>query len=160
MVPPQFYAFVGTVTGTDTTAGTMTVSVTRSLPSSLIAGGSSATFTVGSHTIVIGGSSLTGGGSGAGLFGGLFGGSLAGVSQGDLVAGGLIGTAGMTAAQVQAAPLMFLLDLPAPTATTGTTTTAAATKALKETMKVLHGAKIKVKAKHGKKSRGKHAGRR
>jgi hypothetical protein len=151
-VPKQFYAFVGTVSATSTTAGTIAVDVTRSLPSGLVAGGTSATFAVGSHTLIIGGSSLTGGGSGAGLFGGLFGGSLSDVSTGDMVAGGLIGNAGLTAAQVQATPLMFLLDLPAPTAGTSTTASAA-NKALKETMKVLHGAKIKVK--HGKKSHGK-----
>jgi hypothetical protein len=168
-VPMQFYAFVGTVASTDTTADTLTADVSRSLPSSLITVGSDATFTVGAHTFIIGGSSLStssGGGLG-GLFGGLFGGTLGDVSQGDMVAGGLIGQAGMTAAQVEASPLMFLLDLPAPSSTTGTgTTTGAAKAALKETLKLLHGAKVKLVKSHRKshgKSHGKsskHHGRR
>ena len=159
-VPEQFYAFVGTVTSTDTTAGTVTVNAMRTLPSGLVANGSSATFTVGSHTFIIGGSSLTG--SGHGLFGGLFGGSLSGVSQGDIVAGGLIGPAGMTATQIEAAPLMFLLDLPAPAAGTGTTTTTSAErKALNEVKKLLHGGKVKLERhRHARKAHGRsHASR-
>jgi hypothetical protein len=158
-VPKQFYAFVGTVTATDTTAGTLSVNVMRSLPSTLIASGSAATFTVDPRTFIIDGSSLTGGG-----FGGLFGGSLSGVSKGDMVAGGLIGAAGLTATQVGATPLMFLLDLPAPPATASTGTTAGvARKALRETMKVLHGGKVKLGKSHGGKSHHKkstHAGKR
>jgi hypothetical protein len=164
-VPKQFYAFVGTVTGTDPTAGTLTVDVSRSLPSSLVTGGSTATFTVSSHTFIIGGSSLSSGGLG-GLFGGLFGGSLSNISTGDLVAGGLIGQSGLTATQVEATPLMFLLDLPAPASTTSSSTTSSAeSKALKETLKVLHGGKVKLGKSHkksGKKSgkKSKHAGKR
>jgi hypothetical protein len=153
-IPKQFYAFVGTVSGTSTTADTVTVDVSRSLPSGLIASGTTATFALGPHTFIIGGSSLSGGGSG-GLFGGLFGGSLTDVSSGDMVAGGLIGTAGMTADQVEATPLMFLLDLPAPTTTSTGSTKSAASKALKETLKLLHGGKVKLESKHGKKSHGK-----
>jgi hypothetical protein len=159
-VPKQFYAFVGTVssTSTTTTPETITVDVTRSLPSSLITSGTSSTFAVGPHTFIIGGSSLSSGGFG-GLFGGLFGGSLTNISTGDLVAGGLIGTAGLTLDQVEASPLMFLLDLPAPATTTGSSTVGAEKRALKETMNVLHGAKLKLKSKksHGK-SKKSHAG--
>jgi hypothetical protein len=101
----QLYAFVGTVKSTDTTAGTVTVDVTAGIPSSLLAAGTDATFTVGTSTLVIGGSSTSGLGFSTG--------SLSNVSTGDIVAGGLIGDAGETAAQVQAAPLMLLLDFPA-----------------------------------------------
>jgi hypothetical protein len=159
-VPKQVYAFVGTVTGTSTTANTITVDVMRSLPSGLLASGTSATFTLSPHTFIIGGSSLTST-QGGGLFGGLFGGSLSSVSTGDMVAGGLIGDAGLTAAQVQASPLMFLLDLPAPASTTTGTASSAAKSALKETLKLLHGAKVKVKKAHGKEGhKSHHAGRR
>jgi hypothetical protein len=152
-LPKQFYAFVGTVQSTDTTAGTVTVDVTSSLPSGLISTGSTATFTVGSHTFIIGGSSLTTSDSLGSLFGGLFGGSLTNVATGDIVAGGLIGPAGLTATEVEASPLMFLLDLPAPTTGTSSSTTASAEKkALDETLKVLHGAKLKLKKSHSRSS--------
>jgi hypothetical protein len=155
-LPKQLYAFVGTVTGTDTTAGTVTVDVTRSLPSSLIADGTPATFTVSSHTFILGGSSLSASG-----FGGLFGGSLSGVSTGDMVAGGLIGAPGLTVTQVNLMPLMFLLDLPAPGSGSNAS---AADRALKETVKLLHGGKVRLGKSHGKKTRrhakSKHAGRR
>jgi hypothetical protein len=159
-VPKQFYAFVGTLTATDPTAGTLTVDVSRSLPGSLITGGTTGTFTVSSHTFVIGGSSLKSGGF-AGLFGGLFGGSLSDVSTGDMVAGGVIADTGLTAAQVEATPLMFLLDLPAPTsATTTGTTSGAESRALTETVKVLHGAKVKLRKSHRRSKESKHVGRR
>jgi hypothetical protein len=149
-LPMQFYAFVGSVQSTNTTTGALTVDVTASAPSGLISGGSNATFTVGTHTLIIGGSSLT-----SGNFGGLFGGSLTNVSKGDIVAGGLIGPAGQTATQVEASSLMFLLDLPAPTTSvTSGVTSDAERKALKETLTVLHGGKVKVKARtsHAKQS--------
>jgi hypothetical protein len=83
------------------------------------------------------------------------------VSTGDLVAGGLIGTGGLTATQVEATPLMFLLDLPAPASTTSSSTTSSVeSKAMKETLKLLHGGKVKLEKSHkksGKKS--KHTGR-
>jgi hypothetical protein len=148
-VPKQFYAFVGTVTGTDTTADTVTVDVMRSLPSGLIPAGTSATFTLSPATFIIGGTSLSAGSS-HGPFGGFFGGSLTDVSQGDMVAGGLIGPGGLTAAQFEAGPLQFLLDLPAPPASAGTGTTTSA--ALTETVKLLHGGKVKLKKFHGHKS--------
>jgi hypothetical protein len=101
--PHQLYAFVGSVTGVDTTAGALTVDVTRSLPADLVPAGSApVSFTVGADTLVLGGSSTS-----------LFGGSLANVSVGDIVAGGLIGDAGETLAQVEQTPLKLLLDLPA-----------------------------------------------
>jgi hypothetical protein len=102
--PRQLYAFVGDVTGVDTTAGTVTVNVTRSLPSDLVPAGSGpVSFTVSTDTLVLGGS--------AG--GGLFGRSLSSVSTGDIVAGGLIADSGLTLGQVSALPLRVLLDLPA-----------------------------------------------
>lgn len=167
-LPMQFYTFVGMVTATPGT-DSLSVDVTRSLPSSLITAGTTTTFTTSAHTLVIGGSSLTSSSSSSGLgglFGGLFGGSLDSVSAGDIVAGGLIGPAGLTAAQVEASPLMFLLDLPAPASTTSSSTTTSAEKqALKEADKILHGGKVKLSKQHhktshhrGKKSR--HAGRR
>ena len=160
-IPKQFYAFVGTVTGTaaatTTTPGTVTVNVTDSMPSGLISAGSSATFTVSDGTLIIGGS---GGGSGFSLRD-LFGGSLSNVSTGDMVAGGLIGPGGLTAAQVEAMPLMFMLDLPAPPASASSSV---AHQALKETMNLLHGGKVKLGKKHAKRShhhskRSKHSRR-
>jgi hypothetical protein len=124
--PHQLYAFVGTVTGTDTTKGTLTVTITRTLPSALAPAGSSATFTVSADTLVLGGSNA----------GGLVGGSLANVSMGDIVAGGLIGDPGETLAQVEMTPLRVLLDLPA--SSVGVTTTGMAKdNALKEALALL-----------------------
>ncbi len=101
----ELFAWVGTVTGVDTSAHTVTVSVTRSLPSSLIPTGSDpVTFTVDRRTLILGGSGW-----------GLAGSSLNGVQVGDVVAGGAVGWSDMTATQVEALPLRLLLDLPAPT---------------------------------------------
>jgi hypothetical protein len=121
---PQLYAFVGTVTATNTSASpeTVTVNVTQSLPNSLFSG--SQTFEVGPRTIVFGGtlSSLSGG-------------SLGNITVGDTVAGGEVGQGGETASQVEQSPLKLLVDFPAaspsaptpgsttPTTTTPTTTT-------------------------------------
>lgn len=159
-IPKQFYAFVGTVTGTtagtSTTPGSVTVSVSDSMPSGLFATGSSATFTV-SGTMIIGGSGASSGFSLKDLFGG----SLSNVSTGDMVTGGLIGPGGLTATQVESTPLMFLLDFPAPSASSSSS---AAQKALKETMDLLHGGKVKLSKKHAKRShhhskRSKHSRR-
>jgi hypothetical protein len=98
----QLYAFVGSVTGVDTASGTVTVEITRTLPSDLAAAGSTATFTIGSDTLVLGGSGN-----------GLFGGSLSNVSVGDIVAGGVTAPSGDTLTQIEALPLRILLDLPA-----------------------------------------------
>jgi hypothetical protein len=97
----QVYAFVGTVTGTDPTNGTVTITVTRSLPSALAPANSSVTLSVTADTLVLGGSSSS-----------LFGGSLTDVSTGDIVAGGLLAPSGDTLAQIEALPLRVLLDLP------------------------------------------------
>lgn len=98
----QLYAFVGTVTGVDSAAGTLTVNVSHSLPVSLVAAGSGpVTFTVGPHTLVLGDS-----GSGLG------GGSLDSVQVGDVVAGGLVADRGLSLDQVSALPLRVLLDMP------------------------------------------------
>ena len=121
------YAFVGTVTGTDTTNGTVTLTVTQSFPSGLAAANSSVTLTVSSHTLILGGTSSTG-----------FGSTLANVSKGDIVAGGLLAPQGDTLTQIEALPLQILLDLPA-SSSTSTTTTTSATKqtALKQALKAL-----------------------
>lgn len=91
-VQNSFYGFVGTVTGADTTAGTVSVNVTNSIPSALFSGAD--TFTVGSQTMVLGNSS----------------GSLAGVSTGDVVAGGLFAPSGESAGTVESTPLQVLVD--------------------------------------------------
>jgi hypothetical protein len=149
--PKQLYAFVGTVTGVDTTAGTVTVKVSNSLPSTLVPAGSPAVpFTVGSDTLVLGGSNA----------GGLFGGSLGNVSPGDIVAGGLVAPEGDTLAQVEALPLKILLDIPVPTTSTGTTTMTARAKArakaLKEALSLLEGKKVARGKSHSHKHSGKH----
>ncbi len=108
------YAFVGTVASTDTTAGTVTVNVTSSIPSALFSG--SDTFTLGQRTIVLGNSSSS-------LFG-----SLQNVSVGDVVAGGLIGPSGETANQVETQPLQLLVDFPVSSSgSTGSTSSTSST---------------------------------
>jgi hypothetical protein len=56
-VANPLHAFVGTVSSTDTTAGTVTVNVTRPVPNGLFSG--TDTFDVGSQTIVLGNSGST-----------------------------------------------------------------------------------------------------
>jgi hypothetical protein len=92
------YAFVGTVSSTDTTAGTITVNVTGSTPNGLFSG--TDTFDVGSQTIVLGNSGST-------PFG-----SLGSFSTGDVVAGGLIAPSGGPAGTVESTPLQVLVDFP------------------------------------------------
>jgi hypothetical protein len=146
----QLYAFAGTVTGK--TASTVSVTVSGSYPGGLIASGSSATFTVGSSTLVLGGSS------------GFSQGSLANVGIGDVVAGGLLGPTGETAAQVESQPLMLLLDLPVSAGTTGATGTSGVTGASLKHLRAdalkraeaLLGIKVKVKAKKTHKAHKTH----
>ncbi len=101
----QLFAWVGTVTGVGTSARTVTVSVERSLPASLVPAGSDpVTFTVDRRTMILGGNGSQR----------LFGGTLSGVQVGDIVAGAAVGWSNMTLTQVQAVPLRVLMDLPAP----------------------------------------------
>lgn len=102
----QLFAWVGTVTAVSPTGHTVTVSVERSLPASLVPSGSDpVTFTVDRHTVILGGNGS----------GGLFGARLSGVQVGDVVAGAATGWSDMTLTQVEAVPLQVLLDLPATT---------------------------------------------
>jgi hypothetical protein len=147
----QVYAFVGTVTGTDTTAGTVTLTVLGSFPSGLAAAGASVTLTVSANTLILGGTSATG-----------FRNTLANVSTGDIVAGGLLAPQGDTLTQVEALPLQILLDLPIPsttTTTTTTTTTAATQRALSAALKLLGVKSTSHKTHHHKKHHRKHHSR-
>jgi hypothetical protein len=92
------YAFVGTVSSVDTTAGTVSVNVMDSIPNGLFSG--TDTFDVGSQPIVLGNSGST-------LFG-----TLSNVSTGDVVAGGVIAPSGESASTVQSTPLGVLVDFP------------------------------------------------
>jgi hypothetical protein len=134
--PKQVYAFVGTVTGTDTTNGTVTLTVTQSFPSGLAVANSSVTLTVSSDTLILGGTSSTG-----------LRNTLANVSTGDVVAGGLLAPQGDTLTQIEALPLQILLDLPvssssssssgSSSSSSSTTTSAAKQKALKQALELL-----------------------
>jgi hypothetical protein len=104
----SLYAFVGTVSGTDTTNGTISVNVTGSIPNGLFSGAD--TFDVGSQTIVLGNSRST-------VFG-----SLGNVQTGDVVAGGLIASSGESAATVESTPLQILVDFPQSSASSSSAT--------------------------------------
>ncbi len=150
--PKALYGFVGTVTGTNTTAGTVSVTMSDSIPSTLAAPGTSATFTVGDHTLILGGSTV--GGSLEGGLGGL-GGSLSNVSMGDIVAGVLVAPKGDTLTQVEAAPLNLLLDFPAPA--TSPAAAKAKAKALNDLMALIEGKAIpKYKTHRTHKKHSKH----
>jgi hypothetical protein len=96
---PKFFGFVGSVQSVDTTANTVTVTINGS-SSSVLAPGSTETFAVGDHTMIL--SSSPGRGPSA----------LTGVSKGDMVAGGLWAPGNSTAAQLSTIPLMVLIDVP------------------------------------------------
>ena len=140
--PEQLYAFVGTVSSVNTTADTVTVSVTNSLPSGLVPAASNpATFTVSGQTLFLGGSAANG----------LFGGSLNDVGTGDVVAGGEIGAAGETLSQVESTPLQVLIDFPAAPGSSTTSSsdrTQARDRAMSQAL-ALFGYKMSVRS-HGK----------
>jgi hypothetical protein len=146
----QLYAFVGTVTGTNTTAGTVSVTVSSSFPSGFFPAASNpATFTVSADTLFLGGTATNG----------LFGGGLADVATGDVVAGGLVGTAGETVAQVEVSPLAVLVDFPASTTSTMSATVRheVRQRALNQAL-ALFGVKKAAKShKHAKRSKTSHA---
>ena len=145
------YAFVGTVTGVDTTAGTVSVAVTRSRPSDLVPADSApVTYTVGADTLILGGPSA----------GGLLGTTLGDVSVGDVVAGGVIADSGLSLAAVQALPLRILLDLPAATGAPGGTSSGGSRSAvLRRALSLLDGKSVtkhhrhKASRRHHKKAR-------
>jgi hypothetical protein len=148
----QLYAFVGTVTGVDTSAGTVTVTVSNSFPSGLVAANTSASFTVGQQTLILGGAS-----SGSPVSG--LGGSLGDVATGDIVAGGMIGTSGETLSQVEAQPLSVLLDLPAPSgSSTSAAKARAKSKALHEALALLRGKSLRSTKHHHNRHHGRHHG--
>lgn len=146
----QLYAFVGTVNAVNASADTVTVQVSNSLPSGLVATADNpATFTVSADTLVLGGSATNG----------LFGGSLADVAVGDVVAGGEIGTTGEALTQVESSPLQVLIDFPAASGTTPTATIAKQAKARAMSQALaLFG--YKGHRTHGSKSTHKRHGRR
>jgi hypothetical protein len=132
----SLYAFVGTVSSTDTTTGTVTVNVTGSTPNGLFSG--TDTFDVGSQTIVLGNSGGT-------LFG-----SLTNVAAGDVVAGGLIAPSGESASTVESTALGVLVDFPQSSSSSSSSTSAQAEKASirraeRRAVKLLR----REKAKHG-----------
>ena len=113
--PNVVYGFVGKVTAVNTTAGTVTVTLADTIPSTLGTPGSAATFAVGPDTLILGSASASvsahddgesDGASGLGE-------PLSDVTVGDTVAGLEIATGDETLAQVEAQPLGLLLDFPA-----------------------------------------------
>jgi hypothetical protein len=151
--PKVLYGFLGTVTGVDPTAGTVTLTLMDTFPSTLASLGASATFTVGDDTLILGGSSALG--SIGGMQG--LGESLSNVSTGDILAGVEIGPAGETLAQVEAQPVNLLLDFPAPaTGSSGSGTRAGALRDLK----ALVGGKAIGHSKHSKHHSRHHRRRR
>jgi hypothetical protein len=146
-VPPQLYAFVGTVTSTTPATsgpgGTVDVDVTNSLPSGLIAPGTTVPFTVGPDTLILGGNATDG------LFGGTFG----GISTGDVVAGGLVAAAGDTVTQIESIDLRLLIDFGSGGATPAIKQSTKA-KALKRAAKLL-GIKADKSHKSGKADKSK-----
>lgn len=137
----QLYAFVGTVTAVSTTADTVSVNVTGSIPSGLIPSSSNpATFTISPDTLILGANATNG----------LFGGTLSGVSVGDVVAGGPVGTAGETLAQVESSPLQVLVAFPV--ASSSTTTTASTRRATQTALgRALALLGFKAQTAHGRK---------
>lgn len=127
----SLYAFVGTVSSTDTAAGSVTVNVTSSIPNGLFSG--TDTFDVGAQTIVLGNS----------------GSSLAGVQTGDVVAGGVIAPSGEAAATVESMPLQVLVDFPRSPASSATTQQASIRLAEHRALKLLR----REKAKYGRHKR-------
>lgn len=127
------YAFVGTVSSTDTTAGSITVNVTASVPQGLFSGAD--TFTVGPQTLVLGNTS----------------GSLSGVSQNDVVAGWVTAPSGESASTVESTPLQGLVDFPT-SSSSASATSASIRRAEHRAMRLVHREKGKLArrdTKHG-----------
>jgi hypothetical protein len=134
------YAFVGTVSGTDTTTSpeTVSVNVTESTPTGLFTG--TDTFDVGPSTFVLGGA------------GGSLLGSLSNIATGDVIAGGLVSTGSQAASAIEADPLQVLVDFPA---SSSSSTSAAALRHarradLKKAMKLLRKDRDRFGGKHKK----------
>jgi hypothetical protein len=134
--PSSLYAFVGTVTATDTSSSpeTVTATVTESTPSGLFTG--TDTFDVGSSTFVFGGGGSLG--------------SLSSVSVGDVVAGGLFSTPGQTAGAIEADPLQVLIDFPASSSSSSSAAVLhhAQRVELRKAMRLLRKERIGVGGKH------------
>jgi hypothetical protein len=137
--PKALYAFVGTVTATNTTSTpeTVSVAVTESLPTGLFTG--TDTFDVGPGTFIFGGSSSS-------LFG-----SLSNVAVGDVVAGGLVSTGGQAASAIEADPLQVLVDFPDPSSSSSSSAAVRHLRAndLRKALKLL-GKDSKKSGKHQK----------
>jgi hypothetical protein len=135
----QLFAFVGTVINVSSSAGTVTVNVSQSLPNSLVPSGSAPlTFAVNRRTLVLGGNAA----------GGLNGGSVSGVQVGDVVAAGTVGWSDMTLTEVQSLPLRLLIDFPVATSTGGAgLNPGTQTKALRRALSLLG---LKTVSKHHK----------
>lgn len=123
------YAFVGTVTALSTSADTVTVSVSDSVPSGLVPSGSAPqTFIVGTGTQIFrgGGTSLLAGTLGSD------------VAIGDVVTGGVMAANGASLSQIETTPLTVLVAFPSSTAASAGTAQVRA-RALTHAMALLGG---------------------
>jgi hypothetical protein len=144
----RFYAFAGMVTAVDTTAGTVTVDVSRSRPDDLVPSGSApVSFTVGPDTLIMAGTGPSG----------PAGASLADVSVGDTVAGGVIGDGRLTLSQVESTPLKVLFDRHMAAATANPQAGHDETRAMQHALSLLGDRSAAESHGHKKSDPGKHA---